>query len=43
MMKKIVLLVLEVLGVVLTYLGEKRAKSKRKDFGDAQDFDDAQD
>jgi hypothetical protein len=37
-MKKIVLFVLEILGVVLTYLGEKRAKSKQKDAaGDAQD------
>ena len=36
-MKKIVLFMLEILGVVLTHLGKKQAESKRKDTGDAQD------
>ena len=36
-MKKIVLIVLEIIGVVLAHLGKKQAESRRKDSGDAQD------
>jgi hypothetical protein len=36
-MKKIVLFILEVLGVVLTHLGNKRAASKRDASDDAED------
>lgn len=36
-MKKIVLYVLEIVGLVFTYLGNQRAKSKQKKLDDAQD------